>query len=394
MTKKIILIFNIIFMGIAQTNAQTSAYHSIVFPYDVSNNHAMSFGGIISADPDPISGIHLNSAGLAFYDKPVFSSNYLMNTKIYDFNYDYFDDRNVNTGLNTNPGFLSVMLPIIISGKKMVISSAIQGVESPEIEIWDEIYLDQQIGVEHSRKGAVSKTDIAISSQLVTDFGIGIGISKWSGTWTWHDQVGIETIGYGTFRYTGSSISLALLYKWSKINLGLTLYSPFQLMTSSVTTNYLYFRQIQNQRDMEQKFDGAARLSLKYSLKPDLYLGIDYRWQDKISIKNKILDSLNSSFTDSYSKSHQIAIVIGKDFKWHFLKLPLFTAYTMNIKPTTTDNFPGGYQKIKVSDEDKIQHSIHSGVNLLYNSYGFYLSVHWEMGSVQVYDLSNIDPLS
>ena len=392
--KYTVLIFNIIFMEITQSNAQISAYHSIVFPYDVSNYHTMSFGGIISSDPDPISGIYLNSAGLAFYNQPIFFFNYSMNTTMHELNYDYFDNSEVNTSLNNNPGFLTALLPLFIAGKKIVISTAIQGIDSPEIEIWKELYSDQQTPIKHSRKGAVSKTDIAISSQLATSLGIGLGVSKWSGNWSWYDQVGTETIGYGIFKYTGSSFNLALLYKWSKVNIGLSIYSPIQLMTSSVTINEFFFRQMQTQRDLKQKFNGAARFSLKYSLKPDLYLGIDYRWQDKISIKNEFPDTSHTSFTDRYSESHQLSIAVGKDFNWHFLKLPVFIAYQMNLMPTTSENYSRDYQQIEVNNEDNIQHSIHSGVNFLYKSYGFYLTAHWKTGSVNIYDLSNFNPAS
>ena len=394
----LILILIIILLAINQTKAQTSAYHSIVFPYDVGNRHTMTFGGIISSNPDPISSIQLNSAGLAFYDQPLFFFNYSINTNRYnlDYEYEYLDDNKINTDLISNPGFLTVVLPIFISGKKIVISTAIQGIESPEIDVWNEFYSDQQVFVEHSRKGAVSKTDIAISGQPITGLGIGLGISKWAGNWTWRDQAGTGIIGQGKYNYSGTSFNIALLYQWSRYKFGLSLYSPFQLMTSSVIIkDFLYsflYDQMQTQRDIEQRFDGAARFGFTYLLKPDLQIGMDYRWQDKISIRNEFSDTSHTSFTDKYSQSHQLSIAVGKDFNWHSLKLPVFIAYQMNLMPTTPENYSGLYQRIEINDENNIQHSIHSGVNLLYKSYGFYLTAQWKMGSVQIYDASNFNP--
>ena len=388
--KYFILLLVIILTVINKTTAQTSAYHSIVFPYDANYRQIMTAGGIISANPDPISGIQLNSAGLAFFNQPFLFFSYSIQKVNYNIDYEYFDDDRASSNTNSNPGFISFILPFSIIDKKVVLSGAFQGIGSSEIEVWNQIYADQEPSIQHSRKGAVSKTDLAISSQLFKRLGIGLGISKWSGNWSWNDQSALETIGYGRFNYTGTSFNLALLYQWSKVKIGLSFYSPFQLMTSSKINTKTWF--LSNQQNFKQRFNGAVRFGLIYFIRPELSIGIDYRWQDKITIKSKYADSLITPKVFNYGESHQVSLVFGKDFYWHLVKLPFYIGYQFNLMPITPDDYTMNYQQIEVTDGHNEQHSVITGLNILYKSYGLYLSAGWKTGSVYIYDLYHSAP--
>ncbi|MBN1408446.1 MAG: hypothetical protein JW956_11685 [Calditrichaceae bacterium] len=386
----LMLILGALFLLLTDTTAQTSAYHSIVFPYDTDNRLVMTTGGIVSANPDPVTGIQLNSAGLAFYDNPTLFIGYSIRNSSYSLDYEYYDDKKFSEKFTRNPGYISFILPIFIKDKKIVLSGAFQGIGSPEIEIWEQIDSDQDLIIEHSRKGAVSKIDLSISSHIFKQLGIGMGLSKWSGNWSWSDQSDLETIGYGRFNYSGTSFNLTSLYQWSKVKIGILYYSPFQLMKSSKirTTNW-YSNDFQF---LNQKFNGAARFGLIYLIKPALSIGIDYRWQDKITIENKYTDSLRTPNTLKYGESHQIATVLGKDFHWRTIMLPLYIGYQYNILPATPDNYTLGYQHIRIRNGHNDQHSVFAGLNIIYKSYGLYLAAGWKTGSVYIDDNYYIVP--
>lgn len=380
----LMLILGGVLLIITNTSAQTSAYHSIVFPYDVGNQQIMTAGGVISANPDPVTGIQLNSAGLSFYDNPSIIIGYSIRNSSYSLDYEYYDDEKLSEKFSRNPGYLSFILPIFMKDKKIVLSGAFQGIGSPEIEIWEQIDPDQDLIIEHSRNGAVSKIDLAISSQIFKQLGLGLGLSKWSGNWFWSDQSELETIGYGRFNYSGTSFNLTSLYQWSKVKIGISYYSPFQLMTSSKisTTNW----PLNDFQVLKQNFNGAARFGLIYFIKPGLSIGIDYRWQDKITIENKFTDRLRTPKTLKYGESHQISTVVDKDFNWRAIKLPLYVGYQYNILPATPDDYTLGYQHIRIRNGHNDQHSVFAGLNLIYKSYGLYLSASWKTGSVYIDD--------
>ena len=117
--------------------------------------------------------------------------------------------------------------PIFIKDKKIVLSGAFQGIGSPEIEIWEQIDSDQDLIIEHSRKGAVSKIDLSISSHIFKQLGIGMGLSKWSGNWSWSDQSDLETIGYGRFNYSGTALISLRYINGQKSKLEYYIIPPF-----------------------------------------------------------------------------------------------------------------------------------------------------------------------
>jgi len=363
--------------------AQTFAYHGIVFPYETSNRNSLTIGGIINAIPDQFSGAQANPGGLAFFKRPSVAVNYGLKMSRYQVNHEFSQESSDHTRFNNFPGFLSATLPISFWDKKIVFGFYGQHLASPEVELWDEFEWDALSQVNHNRSGNVWNTNFALSSMVFKNLGVGLNVSKWFGSWAWQDKIDSENSGSGTFNYSGTSLALGLIYQWSKINLGLTLHSPFTLMSSNDTRIENWFFNIQT-RHIEQKFDGAVRIGLVYHFSPQTQVGIDYRWQGKIYINNKFADNTLNAYEETYGISHQFSVAAHHDFKWSLLYLPVFIAYQMSLMPVTEHISIRDYQRIGIDEKENIRHSISTGLNILYDSYGIYLIANWNQGSITV----------
>jgi len=369
---KLLVITLISLVSSEQIQAQTSAYHGIVFPYETSNHNSLTIGGIINAIPDQFSGAQANPGGLAFLKRSSVAVNYSFEMSRYNVSYPTSEESNDHTRFKNFPGFLSATLPISFWDKKIVFGFYGQHLASPEVELWDEFEWDALSQVNHNRSGNVWNTNFALSSMVFKNLGVGLNVSKWFGSWTWQDKIDSENSGSGTFNYSGTSLALGLIYQWSKINLGLTLHSPFTLMSSNDTRIENWFFNIQTHH-IEQKFDGAVRLGLTYDFSPQTQAGIDYRWQGKIYINNR-----------KYGISHRFSAAFDHDFRWSSLYLPVFITYQMSLMPVTEDISIRDYQLIGVDEKENIRHSISTGLNILYDSYGIYLTANWNQGSITV----------
>jgi hypothetical protein len=138
-------------------------------------------------------------------------------------------------------------------------------------------------------------------------------------------------------------------------------------------------------RNIEQKFDGAGRIGLTWAFRPTTQIGIGYRLQGKIHIKNNFSEDTFSSFENTYGNSHQFSAIANHEFQWQSLKLPVFIGYQMTFMPESKNSYLlWDYQEINVPDRDNPQHSLSAGINAMYLSIGFYLAARWDHGKVQV----------
>jgi len=382
----LIIIALLIFLaGKEPLMAQTSAYHSIVFPYEVNQRHVLTRGGLISAVPDPFSSLQMNPGGLAFFNRPALGANFTFRTANYRFDYT-MTDQSVNENIFKNePGLVTAVMPISVLEQKIVLAIAGQHLHAPEFELWEEFNHEPGMDLRHERDGNVWNVNLALATQLSKNLGIGLNISQWLGSWVWQESLDDQTLGRGTFQYPGTGFALGLLYQRSKLNLGLTLYSPLTLMTSSDTRNEFWFRYSTNH--LEQNFHGAVRLGMNYALTCRTQLGLDYRWQGRSLMKGRIVHEASSySYRDTIGVSHQLSLAVGQDVNAGSLKLPLFIGYQMTFMPVTRPGFFGDYQRIIIDQKNNLRHTLMAGAQLLYNAYGFYLSTRWDYGSVHIWN--------
>lgn len=383
--KYILIIILIVVTGVEPILAQTSAYHSIVFPYAVSSRQALTLGGIINAVPDRFSGAQMNPGGLAFFKKPALVVNYSINMTHYGINHQLNDESNHEITFQHDPGIVSALLSIVVFDKYLVLAITGQQLNSPEFELWEEFNSDQDMDLQHGRSGNVWNTNFAVSTEPFRNFGIGLNVSKWFGSWSWKENVDGSPLGQGIFNYSGASFALGFLYQGPKLQLGLNLYSPFSLMNSSEIENESWY--VGQIRSLDQRFKGAVRLGLSYLFTPETRLGIGYFWQNKFYINNRFKQDPSRSFTDPYGNSHQISLAVSRNLNGQSWKLPFFLAYRAIFMPHTDGSFPGDYQIIRINNKENIQHSVLAGLQLLYRSYVFDISAQWTKGSIHVLNL-------
>jgi len=361
-------------------SAQTSAYHSVLFPYDVGSRHPASIGSLINGNTGDVLSARLNPAAAVFMEQPVISVNTILDGKILQLKCESEMGNSDHSDVRLVPGEASALWPLQVFNQKIALAANGYYISAPQVEVWEEFSYPPTFTVDHQRSGKVGVVEFALSGKLVDRLGIGFSVSRWLGHWSWQDKINNEPLGSGTFHYSGTSFSLGFLYRWPLMQAGLTLYAPFTVMTSSDLKNEWWINA--GSYKLRQNAGGAARIGV--TVNPSLHskIGIGYRWAGPVQIKKDLPDISSASRDYSYTQSHQITFGIEYAIAGSSWNVPVFAAYQATFMPTTKNEPFDEYQVIKYGAWKNLQHTVAGGTQIMHKSWAIQLSTTWEKGAV------------
>jgi hypothetical protein len=376
---KLIPFFLIFALFSAKENfAQSSIYHSIIFPYDLRGSVTQTMGGISAAQPDFISGAQINPGGLSFFNKGRLFLG--MAQKFIRIKQKPLQSQDsFSKDLSMIPAQFSASIPFKMIGRQNTVSISANKIDSPEYEVLENIS-ENSFADFYERNGSVWKTDLGISSQLFKNLGVGLSWTKWFGTWRWNDETQPNRINnQEEYLYNGSSFTLGVMKRWKKTSIGLALYSPFTLMKTKTT--YLPWEGFESKFRISQKFKGGGRVGVVFQFNPQFKIGAGYRYQDKILIE--ALDE-NDYLIQNYSgKSHQVSLALEFSLLLKRMHIPLFVSYQITKIPDIEgDTFI--YQTYSFQNKEKFIHGFTAGLKFNYRPLTFYLTNQLYFSHVQV----------
>ena len=332
-------------------NAQLSAYHGILFPYDNPNSVVYSTGSLTYAAADYSANIQSNPVSFSFIQNPqiflIFnheiSRYYITDIKI---NKTLFNNGNnekekkLDPKYKLYPRFISCTLPINLDKHSIFLSASLNKIQMPEHEVWltSNKYpgLDPKLDFHHQRDGQVWNASMNIGYQLPLNINLGITWSKWFGSWHWYDNnTSHSVIGEGKFKYNGNNFSIGLLKKYKSHSISISYYTPLSLMEADDISIY---NMGEINYAIQQKFNGAFKVGIAHQVNDKLKFAYGYRYQNNFSMSKIELYPSTEGLTlretkDEYSSSHQIALACEYIFYCKGKKLPIFVTYWADWLP-------------------------------------------------------------
>jgi hypothetical protein len=363
--------------------AQLSVYHGVIFPYESSGRLPQTVGGVSVAVPDFISGAQSNPAGLAFYQSPlVYANLHLRRLKLTS---DFASNgQSIALKSCTGGGQFSGLIPVRLFGKKMVFAFSALKIDAPEFE--NIPMASEADHVKYTRTGTVWNTTLGISSRLFNHLTAGVSVTKWFGQWKWQDEFTPPIpylTGNGTYKYTGINLSAGLMHQFDRFSWGMAIHSPFTLMKcyperSTITSENFYH--------YEQKFTGMVSVGISYRFYPQFLWTAGFCFQNKMSVKEIVRNGKNTAtlFVEKFGGSHQANLGGEYVIKFRQVRVPVFLAYRAIWLPKTENSQSDIYELFSSGEKKKISHSVIAGLNLEYQSYGFYLTTQWNSSKVDV----------
>jgi len=376
-------------IGSNESLAQLSAYHGIVFPYDNPNRQLLTSGGFNAAIPDIFSGIQINPAGLSNFTTPRVSAVFRQVLK--KDNISFKEDGTSVSSKKTQfyPGGITGLLPVGSFRQPFIFTLSVNYIPAPEFDHYDALEKAKQIQFYHRMTGNVWNSSLGISRCLFNNFHLGLSVTKWLGNWTWQDSTRyFNAVGSGKFNYSGTHVTLGMLYQLKDLRIGLTLYSPFTLMVSSRTYTWNWLDDISH--TIEQKFNGGARIGVAYRINPRLSFGAGYRYQNQITMSDQTDNEYFGKVVSRYNESHQLSITLERIMQIKTLSIPVFLAYQGTMMPES----PGSsveYLFYTFKKKSKYSHTFTLGSNIQIQSFRFYLSTQWDYLDTEL-NLRNLEP--
>ena len=322
-------------------HAQLTPYHSILFPYDNPNSVVYSAGSLTYAIADYSANIQNNPVSFSFVQKPrlcVIVNQEFSRYYITGINTNFFHDghnekeKKLDTIYELYPRYISCILPLNLSAHKIFLSASLNKIQKPEHEVWLPCNqypgLDPELDFHHQRDGHVWNASINIGYQFPLNISLGIAWSKWFGSWRWYDYNTSQSVtGECEFKYNGNNFSIGLLKKFKRHLISISYHTPLSLMEANDIS-------IKNRGEykytLQQKFNGALKLGIAFILNDKTTLSFGYRYQDKFSMRKKVVWHAGSEMffetSDEYGASHQIAVACEYIVYCKGKKLPIFLA--------------------------------------------------------------------
>jgi hypothetical protein len=105
-----------------------------------------------------------------------------------------------------------------------------------------------------------------------------------------------------------------------------------------------------------------------------------------MNVKEIIKNNNNTTtlLVEKIGGSHQANFGGEYAIKFRQVRLPVFLAYRAIWLPKTESSRSFIYDSFSREEEKKISHSVIAGLNLEYQSYGFYLTTQWNSSNMDV----------
>lgn len=352
--RSVLTLFLLILLWLITTNtqAQFSAYHGILFPYDNPSKVIYSAGSLTYALPDYSLNIQNNPVNSMMIEFPqVFTSfdQDISKYTISDYIYDAPNPQQLEpipTKYSLYPSFVSAVLPIKSFKKKFVIAAYLAKINFPEREVatsgaWNSI--------PYQKKGNVWNASVGISHNLPYNTSVGISLSKWMGSWKFENDKSHSIFFSGKFRYIGNILNLGILKQYKRVSLSFIYHSPSTLMK---TENVFLNRFGQNTKhEIQQHFNGAFKVGGAYHWNEKITLSAGYRYQARFSMQDQLKTegSDNIKIKEEYGRSHQLSIAGEYIINHKNRKYPVFLAYWTDWLPSTPETIPKSIENHNVT---------------------------------------------
>lgn len=381
------IVFALFLLILNSAQAQVSPYHGVVFPYDGIKYYTGN--GSNAADPNGFSAVQINPAGLSLHENvrlTVAFSGKQTDERISVTESDMSYSRRTNSFI---PGMLTVSLPLGHSENPPVVAVALNYIAAPEFDHYDLLKKIDRIQLTQDRSGIVWNAALGIGRRIFDHFYLGFSLTKWLGGWSWQDSSTIYGItGFGKFNYTGTHVSLGMLYQSDRVGIGLTLYSPFILMRSAETelSNWLNY----TTHTIEQKYSGGARIGILYCLNHRLKMGVGYRYQGRITVTDQTDDEYFGKIVGRYDATHQFMANAEWIIPLRSFSLPIFFAYGITGMPEAQE-FQPYYHYYSFNRKSKYSQRFSTGVKVRIQPFEIVLAGQWEHFASEL-NLINLTP--
>ncbi len=120
-------------------------------------------------------------------------------------------------------------------------------------------------------------------------------------------------------------------------------------------------------------------------------LALDYRFQNKFSVKVVEKNNMSDSWKNKYGSSHKLAFAGEYTLNFKTVQIPIYFAYQAKWTPEV-QSYVGRFQPISENGKP-LSNDFTFGFNLLYRSFGFHFAAQWNRDTVQIFN-DVVNPLS